>query len=239
MPMSQLGKRTALLARVSSSRAVSLALVAAIVLTDYLLPTQDLPFVPRALVDEPCHLLTAVIVLGAYVRWRGRPPSTWFIWAMLCASVAIDVDHLPLEFGSYVLTAGTPRPYTHALWLVAMFAVAAIIAGVLSQVRGRRTAAILTGICAGAAWGLCAHFLRDVVTADIALWWPVSSTGVLLPYGWYLGALLLLAVLPPPRRAPAQPPRRVPAQPPRRVPAQPPHRTALRQSHHVTPENNH
>ena len=83
MPTSQPGGRTAWLARVSSHRVVSLVLAAAIVLTDYLLPTQDLSsFGPRALVDESCHLATAVIVLGAYVRWRGRPPSVWFIWAI-------------------------------------------------------------------------------------------------------------------------------------------------------------
>ena len=203
MPTSQPGGRTAWLARVSSHRVVSLVLAAAIVLTDRVLLTRDLSFGPRALLDEPCHLATALIVLGALIRWRGRPPSTWFVWAMLSASVLIDVDHLPLELGSNALTAGTPRPYTHALWVVAALAIAAIIAGRWSQLSGGRAAAIVTGITAGAAWGVSAHFLRDVVTAPIALWWPVSSADVQLPYAWYPAALLILAILPPLRRTPA------------------------------------
>ena len=71
---------------------------------------------------HPCHLATAMIVLGALTRWRGHPTDSRFVWAMLGASVLIDLDHLPLEFGSSILTAGTPRPYTHALWVVAVLA---------------------------------------------------------------------------------------------------------------------
>ena len=49
---------------------------------------------------------------------------------------------------------------------------------------------------------LLVHFLRDVATAPIALWWPVSSAGILVPGYWYLAALLVLATLPPPHRRP-------------------------------------
>jgi hypothetical protein len=55
----------------------------------------------------------------------------------------------------------------------------------------------VTGIAAGATWGVGAHFLRDVATAPIALWWPLSSAGVQVPNSWYLAALLVLAALPP------------------------------------------
>jgi hypothetical protein len=57
-------------------------------------------------------------------------------------------------------------------------------------------------IAAGAAWGVAAHFLRDVATAPIALWWPVSSAGVMVPGYWYLAALFVLAILPPPHARP-------------------------------------
>jgi inner membrane protein len=184
----------------SSHRAISLCLVAAIALTDRAVQQQQLGFVPRALMDEPCHLATALVVLGAITRWRGRPPGPWFVWAMLSASVLIDVDHLPLEFGSNVLTAGTPRPYTHALWLVAALGAAAAVAERRSRAGGTARAAMVSGITAGAAWGLAAHFLRDVATAPIALWWPVSSTGVQVPQLWYVVMLLALALGPPPRR---------------------------------------
>ncbi len=181
------------LTRICSHRGVSLGLVAAIAVSDLLVRRQELSFVPRALFDEPGHLATAVVVLGAITRWRGRPPSPWFAGAMLAASVLIDADHLPLELGSAVLTAGTPRPYTHALWVVAALAAAAAIAAPRARVSAR--AALVTGIVAGMAWGVAAHFLRDVATAPIALWWPVSDASVQLPYGWYLLALLVLAAV--------------------------------------------
>jgi inner membrane protein len=194
---------TAWLARTSSSGGVSLGLVAAMAAIDHLSHWQLLPFLPRGLVDEPCHFATAMIVLGALVRWRGRPPSRWFVRAMLISAVAIDLDHLPQEFGSALLTAGTPRPYTHALWLVVLLTGIALAAGRRARAAGTPTAATVTAIAAGAALGLAAHFLRDIVTAPISLWWPLSSAGVQLPYGWYLVALLILVALPVRRRTTA------------------------------------
>jgi MYXO-CTERM domain-containing protein len=121
---------------------------------------------------------------------------------MLSASVLIDLDHLPLELGSPVLTAGTPRPYTHALWLLVLLIVAAAAARRRHHVSGSARAGMVAGIAAGAAWGVAAHFLRDVATAPIALWWPVSSASVQVPGFCYLAALLVLATLPPPRPPP-------------------------------------
>ena len=107
-----------------------------IAVTDHVVHQQELPFLWRGLMDEPCHLATAMIVLGALARWRGRPPSSRFVWAMLSASVMIDLDHLPLELGSGVLTEGTPRPYTHALWVLVLLAVTAAAARHRHQVSG-------------------------------------------------------------------------------------------------------
>ena len=194
--------RTDRLAGACAHRGVSLALAAAIAVTDHAVHQQQLPFLPRALMDEPCHLATAMIVLGALARWRGCPPSSRFVWAMLSASVLIDLDHLPLELGSSVLTAGTPRPYTHALWVLVLLTVAAAAARWRHEVSGSARAGIAAVIAAGAAWGVAAHFLRDVATAPIALWWPVSSAGVQVPGYWYLAALLVLATLPPSRTRP-------------------------------------
>jgi inner membrane protein len=196
------GARTDRLVAACAHRGVSLALAAAIAVTDHVVHQQQLPFLWRGLMDEPCHLATAMIVLGALARWRGRPPSSRFVWAMLSASVLIDLDHLPLELGSGVLTAGTPRPYTHALWALVLLAVTAAAARHRHQVSGSGRAGTVAVIAAGAAWGVAAHFLRDVATAPISLWWPVSSAGVQVPGYWYLAALLILATLPPPRTRP-------------------------------------
>jgi hypothetical protein len=195
------GTRTDWLVRFCAHRGVSLALAAAIAVTDHVVHQQQLPFVPRALMDEPCHLATAMIVLGALTRWRGRPPSRWFVWAMLSASVLIDLDHLPEQFGSSILTAGTPRPYTHALWVAVVLAAATVATGRRHRATGGTRAGIVTAIAAGATWGVSAHFLRDVATAPIALWWPVSSAGVQVPNWWYLAVLLVLAFMPPRSRA--------------------------------------
>jgi len=209
---------TGWLVRASSSRLVSLGLVAAIAVTDHFVQWHRLSFLPRGLVDEPCHFATAMIVLGALCRCLGRPPSIAFIRAMLIASVAIDLDHLPLEFGSPVLTAGTPRPYTHALWVIVLAAVIALAARSRASepVRpppsgspqpssrprpsGRLRAVTVSAVAAGAAWGLAAHFLRDAATAPLSLWWPVTNTPVQLAYGWYLAALLIAVALPVHRR---------------------------------------
>jgi hypothetical protein len=62
--------------------------------------------VPGAPLDEPAHLLTALLVLWAL----GPRVCERFLVPALVASVAIDIDHIPSEFGVTWLTAGTPRP---------------------------------------------------------------------------------------------------------------------------------
>jgi inner membrane protein len=148
------------------------------------------------MVDEPCHLATALVVLGAITRVRGTPPKPNFGWTMLACSVLIDLDHLPEEFGSSILTADTPRPYTHALWVVLV-----LIAGTVVARRGsHRTmtpgAASTALILGGAAWGVSAHLLRDVATAPISLWWPVTKAAVQIPYWCYVLALLVIIAIP-------------------------------------------
>lgn len=187
------------LARLVANRGVSLALVAAVVIVDFTIPWHGMSFVPRALVDEPCAVATALVVLGALTRFRGTPPAPEFGWSMLAFSVLIDVDHLPLEFGSSVLTAGTPRPYFHALWIVLVIIVAIVIARYWSRRAKIRAVSATVNILAGAAWGISAHFLRDVATAPMSLWWPVTKDAVEIPYWSYVLALLVIIAIPPAR----------------------------------------
>jgi inner membrane protein len=199
------------LARLAAKRGVSLALVAAIVIVDVAIPWagwgylprwQGLSFVPRAFVDEPCAVATALIVLGAITRFRGAPPDPKFGWSLLAWSVLIDIDHLPQEFGSSVLTEGTPRPYTHALWVLVVLILAILVARYSSQHAKSPTAVAVTQILAGTAWGIAAHFLRDVATAPMSLWWPVTKAAVQQPYWWYVLELLAIVAIPLVRRRP-------------------------------------
>jgi hypothetical protein len=187
------------LARLVANRGVSLALVAAVVIVDFTIPWPGMSFVPRALVDEPCAVATALVILGALTRFRGTPPDPKFGWSMLALSVLVDVDHLPLEFGSPVLTAGTPRPYFHALWVVVILTAATIVARYWSQRAKTPASSTTMNILAGAALGISAHFLRDVATAPMSLWWPVTKAAVEVPHWWYVLALLIIIVIPPAR----------------------------------------
>ena len=188
------------LATLVSKRGVSLALIAAVVTVDHTISWHGMSFVPRALVDEPCAIATALVVLGAITRFRGTPPDPKFGWSLLAWSVLIDIDHLPLEFGSSVLTAGTPRPYFHALWVLVMLVVAAVVARHWAQRAKTPASATTVNILAGTAWGVSAHFLRDVATAQMSLWWPVTKAAVQEPYWWYVLELLVIVAMPPVRR---------------------------------------
>lgn len=196
------------LAKLVAHRVVSLALVIAIVIADVTIAWHGFGFVTRALVDEPCHLATALVILGAITRVRGTPPKPAFGWTMLACSVLIDLDHLPAEFGSSILTAGTPRPYTHALWVVLVLIAGTVVARRWSQraiTPGAGTTALILG---GAAWGVSAHFLRDVATAPMSLWWPVTKATVEIPYWCYVLALLVIVAIPPARSSSADGPAR-------------------------------
>ena len=197
------------LARLVFKREVSLALIAGILIADLVIPWagwsylprwQGLSFVPRAFVDEPCAVATALIVLGAITRFRAAPPDPKFGWSLLAWSVLIDIDHLPQEFGTSVLTAGTPRPYLHALWVLVLLVFAILVARYWSQHAKTPMAAGTMQVLAGAAWGIAAHFLRDVATGPMSLWWPVTKGAVQEPYWCYVLELLVIVAMPPVRR---------------------------------------
>jgi inner membrane protein len=165
--------------------------------TDWLISWHGLGFVLRGLIDEPAHLATALVVLGAITRFRGSPPEPKFWVTMLICSVLIDVDHLPAEFGIDALTDGTPRPYTHALWTVLVLILAWGVARYRARRNGRPRPATAELVLAGAAWGLAAHFLRDIATAPMSFWWPVTDMSVEVPYWWYVVALFVIIALGP------------------------------------------
>jgi hypothetical protein len=168
--------------------------------TDWLTGWHGMNFAMRGALDWPAHLATALAILGALVRLRGSLPDQRFGWTMLACSVLIDLDHLPAEFGSYVLTDGTPRPYTHALWVVVVLTLAWATARVFVVRSGRPRPATVELILAGAAWGVAAHFVRDIATAPMSFWWPITKTAVEVPYWWYVVALGVIIAIGPVRR---------------------------------------
>jgi inner membrane protein len=197
------------LAKLAAKRWVSLALIVGILIVDLVIPWagwsylprwQGLSFVPRAFVDEPCAVATALLVLGAITRFRAAPPDPKFGWSLLGWSVLIDIDHLPQEFGTSALTEGTPRPYLHALWVLVLLIPVILVARHWSQHAKATMAAGTMLVLAGAAWGIAAHFLRDLATAPMSLWWPVTKAGVQEPYWCYVLELLVIVAIPPVRR---------------------------------------
>jgi hypothetical protein len=184
------------LASLAARRWVSLLLIALILSVDVALPWQGWSFAVRALLDEPCHQATGLICLGAITRFLGRPPDPRFGWAMLICSNAIDLDHVPLALGSSVLTAGTPRPYTHALWVVVVLGFSALVTRAWFQRSGIGASAAATLVLFGAACGVSDHFLRDIATAQMSLWWPVTNASVEISYWWYVVAIVAIALLP-------------------------------------------
>ena len=122
--------------------------------------------------DWSAHLATAVLIL-ANLGPLARPAVT----SALVASLVLDLDHLPHYLGSPVLTAGSPRPYTHSL---AAVAVACLVAARLQGDARRRAA--------GVALGILAHLTRDLATGGVPLLWPLTREGVAVPF-WLYAAL--------------------------------------------------
>jgi inner membrane protein len=135
------------------------------------------PLLLRALTEETGHLLTATLLLAAIPM--ALPIR--FVAGVFVGAVAIDLDHLPLIFGSDLLTEQTNRPFTHCLLTIA------IVAGLALLLPAR-----WRGVGLGVAAGVAAHFWRDLATstAGVPLLWPWLTVGFRLPYPLYLGVLL-------------------------------------------------
>jgi hypothetical protein len=184
------------LACLVSRRQVSHALIAAVVTVDLTIPWQGLSFVPRAPIDEPCAVATALVVLGAVTRLRGAPPDPKFGSSLLVWLVLIDIDHLPLEFGSLMLTEGTPKPYTHSLWVVVVLIVATIVARYWSQRAKTFASAATVFILAGATWGISAHFSGTSQPLRCHCGGGSPTPQRKKPYWWYVLELLVIIAMP-------------------------------------------
>jgi len=131
--------------------------------------------IPGGPLDETAHVVTTLLAI-----WAIRPQvDRRILWSALVASVAIDIDHIPGRLGADWLTAGTPRPYTHSLSVVA----GALFASLLWKRRRRE----LLGI----AVGVLLHLARDLAEGGVPLWWPISRVGVSVPHVSYLAAMML------------------------------------------------
>jgi inner membrane protein len=131
--------------------------------------------------DEVAHLATAalgLLVLACFIDVPRR-----FYVAALIASVAIDLDHIPLYLG--LLGNQDQRPVTHSLATVLVFAGAAAVS--------RRHRAVLAGV----ATGLFLHFARDIAEGPpgVRLFWPVQDTAWTASFLWFLGMIIALTTV--------------------------------------------
>ena len=128
-------------------------------------------------VDEVAHLCTAALGLLVLACFIDAPRR--FYVAALIASVAIDVDHIPLYLG--LLGNEGQRPVTHSLSTVAVFVVAAAAS--------RRHRAVLAGVVTG----LVLHFTRDIAEGypGVRVFWPLQDTSWMVSYRWFLGLIVV------------------------------------------------
>jgi membrane-bound metal-dependent hydrolase YbcI (DUF457 family) len=165
----------------------------AVVLLDRLL-YQAPTYLRLGIIDEPAHFLTSVIVVlaGLSVAAAGglriRPAA---VIAALLAGNLIDADHLPMVLGSDVLTAGTPRPYTHSITTVLALV---LVAGLIRPTRRGRGG--VAAFLLGTALGVAGHLFRDAGTSPVSVLWPVMTRAFHFAHPLYLELLLGLAAVP-------------------------------------------
>ena len=129
-------------------------------------------------IDEVAHLCTAALGLLVLARFIDAPRR--FYLAALIASVAIDVDHIPLYLG--LLGDQAQRPVTHSLSTVAVFAAAAAAS--------RRHRAVLAGVVTG----LVLHFARDIAEGypGVRVFWPLQDTSWMVSNRWWFLGMIVV-----------------------------------------------
>jgi inner membrane protein len=127
--------------------------------------------------DEIAHLATAALGLLVLASFIDVPRRLYI--AALVASVAIDLDHIPVYLG--LLADQDQRPFTHSLATAVVFAGAAAAS--------RRHRAMLSG----AALGLLLHFARDIAEGPpgVRMLWPLQETAWTANYWWFLGMIIV------------------------------------------------
>jgi inner membrane protein len=155
---------------------VGLAVVMAL---DVISSLRSWPIPVGGVLDEPAHLLTAWLLLGAFAV---RSASRVQLWA-LAGAVAIDIDHVPLYFWGEPVAASGGRPVTHSLATVAVLL-------------GMATVARLRPAVVGLAVGVLLHMVRDLATGPgVPLLWPLSGASVEVRYPWYVAVLTIAAAV--------------------------------------------
>jgi membrane-bound metal-dependent hydrolase YbcI (DUF457 family) len=131
-------------------------------------------------VDEAAHLAAAALGL-LVLACLADAPRRFFV-AALVASVAIDLDHIPLYLG--LLGDEGQRPVTHSLATVVAFAVAAAAS--------RRHRAVLAGVAAG----LVLHFARDIAEGPpgVRLLWPLDGQAWAASGWWFLAMIIVFTI---------------------------------------------
>jgi hypothetical protein len=126
--------------------------------------------------DETAHLATGALGLLALACLIDAPRR--FYVAGLIASVAIDLDHIPLYLG--LLGNQDQRPVTHSLTTVLVIALAAAVS--------RRHRAVLAGCVAG----LLIHFARDIAEGPpgVRMLWPIRDTAWTAGFWWFLAMII-------------------------------------------------
>lgn len=162
--------------RPRTRKALALGCLATVAAADLTLRRRKPPWIVVGLFDHPAHLATGALVA---LNVRGRPKR----WRQAClvGSLIADVDHIPLALRPELPTTDDPRPVSHCLLAVAPVAVIAT----LRDDRRLR----------GAAWGMLAHFARDVgVGTGVPLLWPVTRRSFRVPYPVYAAGCVALAL---------------------------------------------
>jgi membrane-bound metal-dependent hydrolase YbcI (DUF457 family) len=143
------------------------------------LGAKDIGF--RGPFDEIAHLLTTLLIVWALFvpRFDRRQ-----LLPVLIASCAIDLDHIPGQFGSTLLTLGGPRPVTHSL--------ATVTALLLVALLWRRKRLVFLAL----TLGVVSHLWRDLAEpagSAVPLFWPISDEGVHLSSVFYLSSIAIFA----------------------------------------------
>jgi inner membrane protein len=164
---------------------VAAAALAVIVAADLAISRLDPPLLVVGLLDWPAHLATTLVLALALPRL----PEEVLLGAF-AASVAIDLDHVPLLLGSDAFDGDLERPYTHALWTLVLVGAAGLA---LRRLRPRAQA---TGVALGATLGLASHLARDLATGPgLSLLWPASDAVARVPWAAYAVVLGMLALV--------------------------------------------
>jgi inner membrane protein len=160
--------------------ACCLAALAVIGLLDATMSLRRWPVPVVGALDEPAHLMTAGLLIAAFLPWRARTVVPW----MLAGSVLIDLDHIPFYLWNALAIDGAGRPVTHSLALVLLLAL-------LGAAASRLRRALL-----GLAAGVAMHLFRDLGTGPgVPLWWPLGWGSQQIPYAVYLGLLAGVTVV--------------------------------------------